>query len=116
MARPTKASAAALRSKLKAAAAKRGRPKGAKHYEITKDRIRLSLLLGRLEKHGLGELKKMDRGQQISAMYLVDKLIPKAEAPKDINLNGTIIVRERDPTQRPPGYHRRGPASETGSV
>jgi hypothetical protein len=121
MARATKKSAAALRGKLKAAAARRGRsqplsqkkPKAVKgHLEITKERIRLGCLLYRLEAQALGDLprrgkKAMTGAQQAAAQYLVDKFIPKAAAPLDVNLAGTIIVEERDPTQRPPGYHRK---------
>jgi hypothetical protein len=47
-----------------------------------------------------------------AAVALLSTLIPKAEAPKDINLRGNITVIRRDPTQRPEGYKRRGKASQ----
>jgi hypothetical protein len=126
MARPTKKSAAGLRAKLKAAAKKRGHrqdmSKLNRHpakvpdktrftHEITKDRIRLGLLLGRIEQHGLGELKKMPPTQLAAAQYLVDKIIPKAVAPQQLQVSGNITVIRRDPTARPEGYQRKGRAS-----
>lgn len=118
MARPTKKSAAKLRGKLKAAAKKRPPPKRI-CLEITKERIRLGLLLGRLENHALGELPKrqsMTGTQMAAAMYLVDKHIPKAQPV--IELNGNVTVVFRDPTQRPANLskERKGRATVPGDV
>jgi hypothetical protein len=124
MARQTKKSAARLRGKLRAAAARRGRsqplsqrkPKPVRtHLEITKERIRLGCLLYRLEAQALGDLPKrgamaMTMAQQDAAKYLVDKLVPKAVAPVDLNLQGNMTVVFRDPTRRPEGYKRKGAA------
>ena len=55
----------------------------------------------------------MTAAQVKSTCFLVERLMPKAEAPKDVNLNGAMswIVEIDDPTQRPDGYERRGKAS-----
>lgn len=157
MARPTKKSAAKLRAKLKAAAKRRkhAQPLSQREptpvdksrftHEITKERIRLGVLLARIEKQALGELRghelyerpkeawgkvslnkdgtpkmitavrstEMTPLQLAAAQYLVDKIVPKAEAPKQLELSGSITVIDRDPTQRPAGYdqRRKGKAS-----
>jgi hypothetical protein len=53
----------------------------------------------------------MTPAQIAAASMLLDRCIPKAQAPLDIALNGNITVIRRDPTQRPAGYHRKGKAS-----
>jgi hypothetical protein len=84
--------------------------------EKVRQRIRVGLLKSRLERQALGTLKAdakaagnrpMDAIQLRAAMYLVDKVIPNAQAAIDVTLGGTIIVEERDPTARPNGYQRR---------
>jgi hypothetical protein len=51
--------------------------------------------------------KAMTPLQFAAAHALINKCLPNAEAPKDINLNGSITVIERDPSDRPKGYQRR---------
>jgi hypothetical protein len=55
----------------------------------------------------------MTAAQVKSTCFLIERLMPKAEAPKDVNLNGAMswIIEIDDPTQRPDGYERRGKAS-----
>jgi hypothetical protein len=86
--------------------------------EKVRDRIRIGLIMSRLEKQALAELdpkaKKgadsaMTPAQMQAAIALMHKCLPNAEAPRDINLNGNITVIDRDPTQRPDGYERRAP-------
>jgi len=81
-----------------------------------RERIRIGLIASRLEKHALGQLKEdakraIDRPMSDNgikaAIALFDRCIPRAQATQDVTHSGTIIVQERDPTQRPDGYQRR---------
>ena len=60
--------------------------------EKVRQRIRTSLLINRLEKQALAELgnEKMDALQQDAAKYLVSLLIPKAEAPRQLDVNANV--------------------------
>ena len=109
--------------------AARKQPKNGRPWtpEKVRERIRLSMIVRRLDKQALDELQPqmrtvlndqgekvrklvpttMSRAAMIAAIALIDRCIPKAEAPKDINLNGSITVIERDPSDRPKGYQRR---------
>ncbi len=111
--------------------------------EKVRERIRISMIVSRLQRQALGQLegfdlikrpvvtrgkqakdrqgnpkfelivrsKAMSRAELASSIALLDRCIPKAQAPLDIALNGNITVIRRDPTQRPAGYHRKGKAS-----
>ena len=120
MARKTKATAAPLRRKLALAAAKRPAPRRVDIKSVTLERLRIGTIMGRLEKQALGELSSrrkqgmdsaMTLAQQDAAKFLVSLVIPKAEAPKQLDLGGNITVVMRDPRDRPPGYKRKGRAS-----
>lgn len=56
----------------------------------------------------------MTAAQVKSTCFLIERLMPKAEAPKDLNVTGQLVtvVKIGDPTQRPEGYERRGKASQ----
>jgi len=58
--------------------------------------------------------KAMTAQQVQAAIALLGKILPNAEAPKDINLTGNITVIRRDPTHRTLGYHRKGRATIKG--
>ncbi len=77
-------------------------------------KIKTIQLTNRLQNHALGKLKKpMEDSQVRAASFLIERLLARAAAPLDLNVNGTIIVEERDPTARPDGYtqqRRRLPA------
>ncbi len=93
---------------------KRGRPVGSWTPEIVRDRIRIGMIVSRMEQHALGELKgakRMTETQITAGTKLLERCIPKAQAPIDVAVSGTIIVEERDPTRRPADYHRKGKAS-----
>jgi len=88
--------------------------------EKVRERIRIGLIVGRLERQALGELdprrKKgadsaMTNAQLTAAIALMDRCLPKAQAPLDLNVAGSITVVRRDPTQRPADYQRKGKAS-----
>ena len=52
---------------------------------------------------------ELSESRQRSAIFLIERVIPKAEAPKDLNLDlvGSVSFTFDDPTQRPAGYKRR---------
>lgn len=88
------------------------------HSERVKEQIRTAQLLNRLQADAFGELKtpkgevyELSPGRRISIMWLLERVIPKAQAPLDVALSGNITVVRRDPTQRPADYHRKGKAS-----
>lgn len=108
--------------------------------EIVRQRIRVSMIVNRLEKQALGLLdgyqvykrpmirrgkwakdrqgkpkyeqvvrfNGMTPTQLVAATALLDRCLPKAQAPLDVSLQGNISVVVRDPTARPEGYHRKG--------
>lgn len=117
-------------------------PKNGRPYvpEKVRERIRLGMLIYRMQAQALGELdnkwevcrrpvvkdgkvlldeagkpaiefyrrsKAMTSLQFAAAQALVNKCLPNAEAPKDINLSGSVTVIDRDPSDRPKGYQRR---------
>jgi hypothetical protein len=70
-----------------------------RHSELVLKRIRIRQLCNRLELNALGELKnpqgdpiQMTDGQIRSATFLIERTVAKAEAPKDLNLNGNLTV------------------------
>jgi hypothetical protein len=54
--------------------------------EVVRQRIRVSMLMKRLEDHATGKLE-MSPQQAKSLHFAIDRVIPRAEAPKDINLH-----------------------------
>jgi hypothetical protein len=87
------------------------------------DRIKVSHLVNILQRNGLGQLRKsvrdpvtgkrrkvpyfLEDSQVRSAIFLIDRVLPRATAPQDVNLLGNVTVVFDDPTQRPAGYKRR---------
>lgn len=71
------------------------------HSEQVLERIQLSNLVTRLQKNALRQLKDpndknklltMTEGEIRSAIFLIERKLAKAEAPKDLNLSGTLNV------------------------
>lgn len=71
------------------------------HSEKVLERIQLSNLVTRLQKNALRQLKDpndknklltMTEGEIRSAIFLIERKLAKAEAPKDLNLTGTLNV------------------------
>lgn len=71
------------------------------HSEQVLERIQLSNLVTRLQKNALRQLKDpndpnklltMTEGEIRSAIFLLERKLAKAEAPKDLNLNGTLNI------------------------
>ena len=86
------------------------------HSEKVLERIQLSNLVTRLQKNALRQLRNpndpkeivsMTEGEIRSACFLIERKLAKAEAPKDLNLNGNLTFLFDDPTQRPDGYQRQ---------
>jgi hypothetical protein len=61
--------------------------------EIVKRRIRVGVLLKRLKDHALGKVE-MSPQQAASARFLIERIIPKAEADKNLNVNGSLTLFE----------------------
>jgi hypothetical protein len=59
--------------------------------EIVRRRIQTAMLLKRLHSSALGEIQ-MDPVQAANARFLFERMVPKAEAPKDLNIQGEIKV------------------------
>lgn len=79
------------------------------HSELVLQRIRVSNLVTRLQKNALRQLRNPNKPDEIvsmsdgeirSAIFLIERTIAKAEAPKDLNINGTVLVQIVDPTRR----------------
>lgn len=79
------------------------------HSEQVLARIQLSNLVTRLQKNALRQLRNPNNGEEIitmsdgeirSAMFLIERKLAKAEAPRDLNVNGTLRVEIVDPTRR----------------
>jgi hypothetical protein len=98
-----------------------------RHSELVIKRIRTGALVDRLQKHALGTLRfptggaggskrgeskpgVMTESQVRAAAFLIERTIARAQAPLNVAMSGDIIVEERDPTQRPADYHRKGKA------
>jgi len=70
------------------------------HSEQVLERIQLSNLVTRLQKNALRQLKNPNNDEQItmtegeirSAVFLIERKLAKAEAPKDLNLTGTLNI------------------------
>lgn len=61
------------------------------HSELVLKRIRTSQLVNRLQDAALGKFD-MTRTQVAAAVFLIERTIARAEAPKDLNLTGNITV------------------------
>lgn len=79
------------------------------HSEQVLERIKLSNLVTRLQKNALRQLRNpnnpeeiltMSEGEIRSAIFLIERKLAKAEAPKNLNLTGGITVQIVDPTRR----------------
>lgn len=89
------------------------------HTEQVLARIKLSQLVNLLQNNAMGTLKaaktgepyELSKGRIHSATFLVDRLLARAVAPQDLNVNGNMTVIFDDPTRRPAdsvnGYHRK---------
>ena len=83
------------------------------HSESVLKRIKTSQLVNRLQDHALGTLRgppteehpegkliEMSKAQVSAAVFLIERTLAKAEAPKNLNLTGGITVQIVDPTRR----------------
>lgn len=73
-----------------------------RHTDLVLKRIRTSQLVQRLQNHALGLLKSpkdaekpilMTDGQVRAACFLIERTLAKAEAPKDLNLTGSVTLQ-----------------------
>lgn len=73
------------------------------HSEQVLERIKLSQLVNRIQLNALGELKspndkdktvEMTDGQLRSAIFLIERKLAKAEAPRNLNVSGEINLIE----------------------
>lgn len=77
------------------------------HSESVLKRIKTSQLVNRLQSHALGTLRgpssadhpegqviEMSKAQVSAAVFLIERTLAKAEAPKIVNLNGTLTLTE----------------------
>lgn len=79
-----------------------------KHSEQVLERIKLAALVTMLQKDALGQLKnsntgeymELSEGRRRSAIFLIERKLAKAEAPKDLNLHGDLKIEIIDPTRR----------------
>lgn len=67
------------------------RPKGIWTPEIVRERIRTSKLVERLIKHSLGEVE-MSPQQAASLRFAIERVIPRAEAPKQLDITGRLTL------------------------
>jgi len=83
------------------------------HSDLVLKRIKTSQLVNRLQDHALGTLRgppseehpdgrliEMSKAQVSAAVFLIERTLAKAEAPKSLNLSGGITVQIIDPTRR----------------
>lgn len=61
------------------------------HSERVRQRIRLSQLVTRLQKNGLGEIE-MTASQVDSAKFLINKAMANLPEQKDVNLSGGLNI------------------------
>jgi hypothetical protein len=73
------------------------------HSELVLERIQLSNLVTRLQKHALRQLKDpndpeklltMTDGEVRAAIFLIERKLAKAEAPRNLNVSGEINLIE----------------------
>lgn len=70
------------------------------HSEQVLERIQLSNLVTRLQKHALRQLKSPNDGEQIAmtdsevkaAQFLISRKLAMAVAPQDLKLSGSVTV------------------------
>jgi|SRR5579862_1011764 len=81
--------------------------------EVVRERIRVGMLLRKLQDHVV-DPKKHPFGitQLKAATFLLSRVVATPSEPQDLNINGNITAVFRDPTDRPAqtngnGYHRR---------
>lgn len=79
------------------------------HSASVLERIQLSNLVTRLQKNALRQLRNPNNTEEVimmtdgeirSATFLIERKLARAEAPKDLNLTGSITVNIVDPTRR----------------
>jgi hypothetical protein len=64
-----------------------------RHTELVLRRIKTSQLVNRLQDNAMGKIQpQLSKSQVDSATFLVERLIAKASAPKDINLTGSLQI------------------------
>lgn len=87
-----------------------GRPKGIWTPEIVKQRIRATKLMQRLQNHAFGTLKNSVNGEEVpaemtdsqikAAVFLLERLVPRAEAKKEVGLSGSLTTVVQWPLQK----------------
>lgn len=78
------------------------------HSEQVLERIRLSTLVTMLQKDALGQLKnpntdeymELSEGRRKSAIFLIERKLARAEAPKKLDVDGLLKITLVDPTDR----------------
>jgi hypothetical protein len=61
--------------------------------ERVRERIRVGLIARRLNDQALGTLEMSD-GSRDAAKYLMSLVVPKAEAPREVNVTGSITLTQ----------------------
>lgn len=61
--------------------------------ERVRERIRTGLLLRRLQDHALGSVE-MTKSQVAAAEFLLSRIAPRAEAPRNLNVTGTLTLTD----------------------
>lgn len=61
--------------------------------EIVRQRIRTSMLVRRLMDQATGKIEMTDN-QLAAAKFLVERVVPRAEAKKDVNVSGTLTLAQ----------------------
>jgi len=72
------------------------------HSNQVLERIQLSNLVTRVQKHALRQLKNPNDGTEISmtdgelraALFLIERKLARAEAPKKLEVSGTVTLAE----------------------
>lgn len=87
------------------------------HSEAVLKRIKTSQLVNRLQNHALGTLKgppceeypegrplEMTRAQVQAAVFLIERTLAKAEAPRDLNLKAdlSVVIKQYSPNGSTP--------------
>lgn len=75
--------------------ARRHDPKNGRAWtpERVRQRIRTSMLLRRIHDHALGDVE-MSEGQRKAAEFLLTRVIPRAEAPRSLTVDGTLTLSQ----------------------
>lgn len=63
-----------------------------RHSELCLARIKTSQLINRLQDNALGKIA-LTAEQVRAACFLIERTLAKAEAPKDLNLTGSVTLQ-----------------------